>query len=474
MIHSWRFRLLLSFALIILVMAGTVYFFVSRNTSDEIKQLEGIRQQLQNNRIERMLSFYYNQNGDLNNILALIKEISSTEKQRIILTDLSGTILADSQELLSNGVKYTTTISGNKITSGPPRPPAQESGTPSTPGGVTGIPEPQYVGVFYLLPEGNDASSPVGLTQRINRFLLLGGLLAAGIAAFLTFFLSRRIIAPVRSLTIAAKRLGQGDLSQRVKPTGGRDEIGQLTETFNAMADGFERNEQLRRDIVADSAHELRTPVSNIRGYLEAISDGIIRPDKEKIKLLYEETMQLSRLIEDLQDLTLSDTGDLKLSTQIENISELINHAIAMQVQAGVKGISIIKNIPENLPLVYIDRQRINEVLRNLLDNAVVHTDKGGSITVSALHDDTQVKITVSDTGEGIPQKDLDNIFERFYRVDKSRTRSTGGHGLGLTIAKRLVEAHGGSIEVRSELGDGSAFTFSIPVATNTQIKEGV
>jgi signal transduction histidine kinase len=475
-IDSWRFRLVLSFALVILVTAGTVYFFVSRNASDEIKQLEEIRLRVQNTRVESMLSFYYQRNGTWEDVLSLIQEISGTENQRIIITDLSDRVIADSQELLNVGETYKATTAGMKIHSRPPGPPLpQTTAVPSSQSidGFNMVPQ-DPAGIFYLLPEGKDASSTTGLSERIQQFLLLGSILAAGIAAFLTFFVSRSIIAPVKLLTAAAKKLGQGDLSQRVTPTGHHDEIGQLTDSFNTMADGFERNEKLRRNMVTDSAHELRTPVSNIRGYLEAIRDGVVEPDNTKIDLLYEETMHLSRLIEDLQDLTLSDAGELKLNCQIENINDLIDHTIAMQVQAGSKGISITTNLPANLPMVYIDRHRIGEVLRNLLDNAIVHTEKGGSIVVSVVIQDPMVKITVSDTGEGIPPEDLNNIFERFYRVDKSRTRSTGGHGLGLTIAKRMVEAHGGTIEVRSEPGKGSHFTFSVPIAKNTGIQEGV
>jgi len=315
--------------------------------------------------------------------------------------------------------------------------------------------------MVYLLPEGSDAASTAGLSQSIKEYLLGGGILAALIAFVLTFFLSRKITAPIHSLTLAAKRLGEGDLSQRVK-VGGKDEIGQLTRSFNTMADGFERTEKLLRNMVADSAHELRTPVSNIRGYLEAVRDGVVEPDTATVNLLYEETMQLSRLIEDLQDLTLSDAGELKLSRQVENIAELIAHTIAIQVQASNKGISISADIQDNLPLVYIDRHRIGEVLRNLLDNAVVHTDKGGTITVTARQEGSLMKIAVSDNGEGIPVAEMNNIFERFYRVDTARSRELGGTGLGLSIVKHIVQAHGGSCAVESIPGTGSTFSFTM------------
>jgi len=482
-INSLRFKLFLSFTLIIFVTTGTVAFFVSRNVAGEIKELEDIRAHLRTIRIEGLLSSHYRINKNWNNVQAIIEQLSTTDSVRIILTDASNKVIADSKNIIT-GQTYNPgdNISGRVIFTpgapgGPPPEPVGQNSEPAssipeerTPP-ISSIPAERIAGIVYVFPEGNDIGSTGGLAIAINRFLLLGGLLAIGIAFLITFFLSRRITAPIRALTLAARRLGQGDLSQRVSSTG-RDEIGELTRTFNSMADGFERIERLRRNMVADSAHELRTPVSNIRGYLEAIRDGIITPDTKTIDLLYEETMQLSRLIEDLQELTLSDAGELKLTLQTENVADIINHVIAMQVNASKKGITIRTDVPNNLPPVNIDRHRIGEVLRNLLDNAVIHTDAGGIINVNARHQDKMVLIAVSDTGEGIPPEDLPNIFERFYRVDKSRNRTTGGYGLGLTIAKRLVEAHGGTIEVQSELGKGSKFTFSIPIAENNVYKE--
>jgi signal transduction histidine kinase len=289
--------------------------------------------------------------------------------------------------------------------------------------------------------------------------------MAVAIAVAITFFLSRRILAPVKALTSAAKRLGRGDFSQRVQVKD-RSELGELGRAFNAMTSDLERTEKLRRNMVADVAHELRTPLSNVRGYLEAIRDGVIKPDANTIRSLSEEAMLLSRLVDDLQDLALAEAGELKLVCQTEDVSELVNQTVAtVQAQATAKGLSVSIDLSDRLPPVNIDYHRISQVLRNLLENAVAHTAKGGSITVAAKPQDNWVEVSVTDTGEGIPADDLPNIFERFYRVDKSRARATGGSGLGLTIAKRLVEAHGGKIKVQSELGKGSRFSFTIPVA---------
>jgi len=242
--------------------------------------------------------------------------------------------------------------------------------------------------------------------------------------------------------------------------------MGELAKAFNYMASDLERTEQLRQNMVADAAHELRTPLSNIRGYLEAICDGIKKPDTDTIRSLDEEATLLSQLVDDLQALSLAEAGELKLNCQAEDIIRLIKQAVAIkQTQAIVKGVSISTEVSQKLPLVNVDSRRIGQVLHNLLENAIAHTEKSGSIVVTAQKQDNWVKISVTDTGEGIPAEDLPSIFERFYRVDKSRARATGGSGLGLTIAKRLVEAHGGKIEAQSELGKGSCFSFTLPVS---------
>jgi signal transduction histidine kinase len=441
-IHSLRFRLLMSFVGIILITTGTIYFFVSRNVSGQITELEQIRKQILISRVQTVLSRYYFTVGGWEGIQPLLQELAKLDSEHIILTDVNGVVVADSDGLL-DGQQYTT----------------------DTPGVAVTFPGTSIVlGVFWALPAGNDIASTLGLAVAINRFLLWGGLLAAGIALIVTFFLARRITAPVAALTRAAKSLGQGDLSQRVKYKG-KDELGTLTNTFNSMAGDLERTEQLRRNMVADSAHELRTPVSNIRGYLEAIRDGVIKPEPNTMDILYEETMQLSNLIDDLQDLTLADSGELKLDYQPENIAELIKHTVAMQAHVETRGLSIVTEIPDNLPLINIDKRRIGQVLRNLLNNAVKHTGSGGIIKVTAELLPDSIIISVIDNGEGIPEADLPNIFERFYRVDPSRNRATGGSGLGLTIAKRLIEAHGGTIEAQSELGKGTRFFISLPIS---------
>jgi signal transduction histidine kinase len=271
--------------------------------------------------------------------------------------------------------------------------------------------------------------------------------------------------SPIGALASAARRLGHGDLSERVRLQG-EGEIAALAKAFNSMAADLEYAEQLRRNMVADVAHELRTPLSNIRGYLEAIRDGVIKPDAAAISSLNEEAALLSRLVNELQELSLAEAGELKLVYQAEDITDLVKQGVTpWQPQLTAGEICLSLELPDSVPLVNIDWQRINQVLHNILENAVAHTPKGGTINVAATAKGKWVEVSVSDTGEGIPAQDLPHIFERFYRVDKSRARATGGSGLGLTIAKRLVEAHGGTITVQSKLREGSRFSFTLPIA---------
>jgi signal transduction histidine kinase len=294
-------------------------------------------------------------------------------------------------------------------------------------------------------------------------------LLAAGVAGLaavlLTLVLSRRILRPVEALTAAAQRMEKGDLSQRVE-VHSQDEIGELARAFNAMADGLARLEELRRNMVTDVAHELRTPLSNIRGYLEALQDGVVEPKPEVIDSLHEEAMLLNRLVDDLRELTLAEAGQLKLERRPVAPADLVDRALeAARAQAEAKGIALQADLPEDLPLVDVDSQRIGQVLGNLLSNALTHTPPGGKVVVVARAKQLAVEVSVSDTGEGIPLERLPYIFERFYRADRSRSRATGGTGLGLSIAKQLVEAHGGRISVASQVGQGTTFTFTLPVA---------
>jgi signal transduction histidine kinase len=291
------------------------------------------------------------------------------------------------------------------------------------------------------------------------------------VAIILTTALSRRILRPVEALTEAARRMERGDLSQRVAVQT-NDEIGELAHAFNSMADGLARLEQLRRNMVTDVAHELRTPLSNIRGYLEALQDGVTQPSPEVIGSLHDEAMLLTRLVNDLQELALAEAGQLKLVLQPTAVEQIISQVVSvMQPTAASKGLGLQADVQQNLPPVMADPGRVAQVLQNLINNAMTYTQAGGTITVTASPGASaaEVQLSVRDTGIGIAPEHLPFVFDRFYRVDQSRTRATGGSGLGLTIVKQLVEAHGGHVWAKSTLGQGSTFLFTLPVAPSLE-----
>ena len=449
MTHRLWFRLALTFAVIILVTVITIYFFVSERIATEMESYETIGKLYRSLQIRSQLYLHYLDKGSWEDVQP-VAEALGVSGAHIVLVAVNGTIIGDSEGEQDLGKNYTDSTTDALELS-------------LVRGGVN-----ETLGQVYISsdPMAEPYIAPfLRLSTSINRSLLLGGSLAIGIALLLTFVLSQRMMSPIGALARAARRLGHGDLSQRVRLQG-EGEVEGLAQAFNSMAAELEYAEQLRRNMVADVAHELRTPLSNIQGYLEAIRDGVIGPDAAAIRSLDEEARLLSRLVNELQELSLAEAGELKLVYQAEDIADLVRQAVSpWQPQLIAREISLSVNLPDNLPLVNIDWQRVNQVLHNILENAMAHTPKGGAIDVAASEKDKWVEVSVSDTGEGIPAEDLPHIFERFYRVDKSRARATGGSGLGLTIAKRLVEAHGGAITVQSKVGEGSRFSFTLPIA---------
>jgi signal transduction histidine kinase len=320
--------------------------------------------------------------------------------------------------------------------------------------------------------------------RSVNRWMV-GAVGAAAILAMLvTWLLSRRIVGPVEALTGAVQRMERGDWNARVAVRS-RDEIGDLSHAFNAMADALGRNEALRRQLVSDVAHELRTPLTNLRAQLEAIEDGIVPGDEAALRSLHEETLLLTRLVEDLQELSIAEAGRLRLDRMdVSPLEALAAAATAFRAQADASGITLeVVPAAAGLPAVSADPARLAQILRNLLANALTHTPRGGRVTLRAEHDAGEpdgggggsggggggargaIRFEVRDTGEGIAAEHLPRLFDRFYRADPSRSRDTGGAGLGLSIVRHLVEAHGGSIVVTSEAAHGTSVSFTIPTA---------
>jgi len=294
------------------------------------------------------------------------------------------------------------------------------------------------------------------------------GLALPMLAGSLAFRAFRSIARPLAGVMAAADTVAEGDFRVRV-PEYGPGEFSRLARSFNRMVEELARADQQRRNLTADVAHELRTPLHIIQGNLEGILDGVYEPTPEHVGATLEETRVLARLVEDLQTLSLAEAGQLPLYREPVDVAELLTDVeTSFGGQAATTGISLMVKTPDaSQPLTIVgDAGRLNQILNNLVANALRHTPAGGQISLRAepLSNDSGVRLTVQDSGEGIPPDDLPYIFERFWRGDKARTHSGGvGGGLGLAITRQLVQAHGGQIRVESELGQGTTFVIDLP-----------
>jgi signal transduction histidine kinase len=317
------------------------------------------------------------------------------------------------------------------------------------------------VGLGFLLSQLFEGSGRMAVTLWFGGCGLVFGLVL--LAALLARRAFRDIATPLADVMTAADAVAEGDLSVRV----GEDkhgEFGQLARSFNRMIERLEQSDQQRRNLTADVAHELRTPLHIIQGNLEGVLDGVYEPTAEHVEATLEETRQLSRLVEDLRTLSLAEAGQLPLVKEPVDVAELLaDVCTSFSGQAEAAGLDLRVEVDGNLPAVTGDVGRLDQVLGNLVANAVRHTPEGGSITLRAKPREGGVRILVRDTGEGIPAEDLPHIFDRFWKGDRSRTRSGGsGSGLGLAIARQLVQAHGGTICVESKVGRGTTFTIDL------------
>jgi histidine kinase len=307
----------------------------------------------------------------------------------------------------------------------------------------------------------------------VNEALALATLAAVLGAVAVSFFVSRRIVAPVRQMMIASQRIADGHYDERVEMPGGAnwdqlDELAQLAISFNQMATKLEQTEATRRELIGNVAHELRTPLATITGSMEGLIDGVLPAEVATFQQIYREADRLQRLVTDLQELSRVEAGAFALNLRPASVAHLVETTVArLSLQFEEKGVALETDVRADLPLVQADEDRIGQVLLNLVGNALQYTPAGGRVRVSARHQEAEVQVSVADTGVGVAAEHLPLIFTRFYRVDKSRSRAGGGSGIGLTIAKHLVEAHGGRIWAESAGPDqGSTLTFTLPLAT--------
>jgi signal transduction histidine kinase len=470
-LRSLRWKLGGSLLLVVLVSVSLTAFLINHDTAAQFQQYVQGGNSAYTQRVVDSLTLYYRDNHGWQNVLDILQASLRNNGERLALADSNGRIIADT------AVRSTGKSTGNLADSG------------SVPVEVSG----QTVGTLYLSLNGagqgrgykggrsissqNSAGQPVTVQSpedtflsRINRYIWLAGLIALAIALLLGLLLTRQIIRPLHSLNHGARQLSRGDLTYRVKVKS-RDEIGQLADSFNAMAQKLANSEQARRRLVSDVAHELRTPLTIIQGTVDGIQDGVFTSDQEHLDTIREQTVLLNHLVTDLRDLSLAESGQLKLDLSDVDLVELSRRKISQFArQALQKNIHLELVVPAPLPAIRLDSKRIEQVISNLISNALRFTPAGGHIevTLTAENGDLQsgsgwLTIGIADSGEGIAAEHLPHIFNRFYRVETSRSRSEGGTGLGLAIVKQMVEAHGGQVSVVSQPGRGSTFSVRLP-----------
>jgi signal transduction histidine kinase len=313
-------------------------------------------------------------------------------------------------------------------------------------------------------PTVNVSPAETDFLNRVKQVYIFSAIGVIAVGLLLAFLLSRTLMRPIRELTAATHAISAGQLKQEV-PVRSRDELGELADSFNQMNAALVRSTELRRQMTADIAHELRTPVSVIMGHAEAVHDGVMAPSLESFEIIRDEVERLDGLIEDLRTLSRADAGELPLEFQSVSPAMLLEKIQAMHKQnAANKNIAIDLQLEPDLPDISADPARMVQVLSNLVDNALLYTPAGGRVIISARKVVEGLEIRVQDSGPGIAQAEMERVFERFYRSDPSRQRNAGGSGLGLAIAKSIVEKHNGRIWAESKPGEGATIVIHMPI----------
>lgn len=303
--------------------------------------------------------------------------------------------------------------------------------------------------------------------ESINRALLIATLVAVVAASAASLWISQRIVKPIHALGEASQRIAAGNYRERLHVTD-NDELGDLTRSFNAMAGALAETEAMRQQLIADVSHELNTPLSTIKGYMEGFQDGVLNPTPEAFSLVKKEADRLQRLVADLQELSRAEADQIPLHLDTYDANELAASAAEwLRPQFADRAITLDMS-PLGAPRrVRADFDRARQVLLNLLGNALQYTPDGGQVHLTVTPDEGAIRFSITDTGPGLARADLERIFQRFYRVDKSRARASGGSGIGLTIARHIAEAHGGKLWAESAgPGQGSTFHFTLPLTT--------
>jgi len=462
--HSLIVKLMGAFFLLIIICALIIFTATTKATKQAFVRYSDNNRQTWTQRLAENLADYYQSNGSWQGIdevltseftrgnhnsgmmmgkgkngrtgFPIVMGGMMESTQRLILSDANSNVLFDSAAELTGKKLPDTEL---------------QSGTPISL-------ENQQVGTILVSSESMRSGTPAAeFINSVNHSIILSILAGAIISIILGAVLFNQFTSPLRQLKKAAVEVGNGNFHQRVTIKS-HDEFAEVAHSFNQMTESLEKAEESRLHYMADIAHELRTPLTAIQGTIEAMQDRILPLDDEQLEILHNQTTILNRLVNDLRLLSLAETGHLKLDKISLSPSEFIQKTVdSLKPLAIPKNITLKTNLPIGLPDWSLDPDRFTQILNNLLSNAIRYTPENGEIIVDAVYHPAhnELEISVTDSGIGISSEDLPYIFDRFYRVDKSRTRLSGGAGLGLAIVKRLVEAHGGKITVESPVFPG-------------------
>ena len=457
--RSLTIKLIIAFLVVSLVGTLLLALVMGRTTTSEFGSFIVAQEQEE---LARVMSDYYRQQGSWEGVTALLQgsqlgmgppvgmgppagaggQGRGQGRNRITLVDASGTAI-----IAGTGYEVGEQVPASVIQRGAPI--EVDGEVVGTVIQMRGAPVVTAAGTAFL--------------ERINLLLIIAAAGATIVALLLGIFLARTLTRPLRELTAATHAVADGELGRNVT-VHSHDELGELATAFNQMSTDLAQAQARRRQMTADIAHDLRTPVSIIQGHAEALRDGVLPATEETFILIHDEALRLNRMVEDLRVLSRAEAGELSLSRRSVSVQPWLQKLVeAHRPRAMQRGIALELEV-QSTETVAMDADRMVQVLNNLIDNALRHTPHGGTVTVGARRHGAMMHLFVQDTGPGVAPGELPHLFERFYRGDKSRRRHEGGSGLGLAIAQSIVELHGGKIWAESTRGKGSTFTVALQI----------